>query len=367
MNVYALHPNSQMSQSLLNTPYFIINTGQYRYMDPWGNDIAVQYWSDSLGFHQTDNRPKFDLQPVTETPEVREARAEHERAWKEAARVNGIDVDSNGFYQSESDDLDGQLSNQHAKYARYPVLSYDGHINSDNAKDFGDVRDEAVIVDAVDGSDRRGRARFTRQFDNVEEVTSEPRGFFYNFDYPVSHIKALGEQHQAQPSENIVVYARVGDDPDQTRPAEIVTRISAKIAEGLAPEDEVHDVQVSPKQRAEFDAEKLRQISAKIKSGILPEDEVQDSQISPKQHVEDEHRISAKISAGILPEDEVHSAQISPKQTFGLNTDEHRISAKISAGILPEDEVHDVQINPKQKISRSVNRGRGSIRYKDTI
>lgn len=61
--------------------------GSYQYVDPLGENIVVQYWSDSLGFHQTDNRPKIVLEPVTDTPEVQAARLEHERAWNEAARL----------------------------------------------------------------------------------------------------------------------------------------------------------------------------------------------------------------------------------------------------------------------------------------
>lgn len=67
--------------------------GQYQYVDPFGEDIHVQYWSDGVGFHQTDNRPKIVLQPVEETPEVKQAREAHEKAWAEAARLAAIDPD----------------------------------------------------------------------------------------------------------------------------------------------------------------------------------------------------------------------------------------------------------------------------------
>lgn len=363
------------------TQYFHY-TGQYRYVDPWGNDIEVQYWSDSLGFHQTDNRPKFDLEPVTDTPEVRAAREEHDRLWKEAARLNGIDAESNGYYNSDNDDLEGQVSNQNENFARYPILSYEKHISSDNAKDFGDVRDDSVIIEA---SKKRSKSRFARQFDNIEEVTSEPRGFFYNFDYAVPFINDHGSARniEGQSSDNVEIYTRSDaetENDDDDLP------VSAKIAAGILSEDEVHDAQIHPKQKTQFKLkEDLRQsakisagllsederTSAKIHDGLIPEDEVHDAQIHPKQraHIKHEEKpqfSAAKIAAGLQPEDEVHDTQVHPKQRAGIQAPQ-RISTKIQDGLAPEDEVHDVQISPKQKISRSVNRGRGSIRYKDTV
>lgn len=67
--------------------------GQYQYMDPFGEEVHVQYWSDAVGFHQTDNHPKFILEPVSETPEVRMAREHHEKAWKAAAELAAQDPD----------------------------------------------------------------------------------------------------------------------------------------------------------------------------------------------------------------------------------------------------------------------------------
>lgn len=61
--------------------------GSYKYIDPFGEEIEVKYWADSLGFHQTDNRPVIELTPVTETPEVRAAREAHLKAWEEAAAL----------------------------------------------------------------------------------------------------------------------------------------------------------------------------------------------------------------------------------------------------------------------------------------
>lgn len=61
--------------------------GSYQYVDPNGENVIVNYWADSLGFHQTDNRPKVVLEPTKEADDVLEARRAHELAWKEAARA----------------------------------------------------------------------------------------------------------------------------------------------------------------------------------------------------------------------------------------------------------------------------------------
>lgn len=268
-------------------------------MDPWGNDIQVQYWVDSLGFHQTDNRPQFELQPVTDTPEVRKAREEHERLWKEAARLNGVDPDVPDLYSSaaeklenenydDEDQLEGQVSNQQQSLTRYPVLPYTEHIAPDNAKSFGKVSGDSVIVDTNNNNNQR--SRFARQQQNeVEEVTSEPRGFFYSFDYQVPFIvdrnARLRQTPEAQASEQIDV--RVDSDSENyfDEPSENVAskiqqlpRVSENIRDKIVPEEEVHDVQTSPKQ-------KYASVSEKIRDGYVAAEEVHDEQASPKQKI----------------------------------------------------------------------------------
>lgn len=222
----------------------------------------MQYWSDSVGFHQNDNLPRFDLQPVTETPEVRQAREEHERLWNEAARLNGVDPDSSYSPSAEKldnesyddADLDGQVSNQHQSLLRYPVLPYSQHIEPDNAKVFGKVVDDAVVVES---RVNEARARFARQqTSDIEEVTSEPRGFFYSFDYQVPFIvdrNARAKQGlETQASEQIEVRSNSEDAQAQTDRSEVATqspRVSEDILGKVIANDELHDAQTSPLQR----------------------------------------------------------------------------------------------------------------------
>lgn len=259
-----------------------------------------------MGFHQTDNIPKYDLQPVTDTPEVQKAREEHERLWKEAARLNGVDVDRSDLYDASADklendndnteqELDGQVSNQHTNFLRYPVLPYSQHIAPENAKTFGKVIGDSVIVDTV----KEVRNRFARQqkYDaEAEEVTSEPRGFFYSFDYQVPFIvdqKAKTFQNpETEASEQIskVLKAPIFV-PDETEFASVSEadasnssineeiqnyqnqRVSENIRDKIVPEDEVHDVQTSPKQ----------QNSANSRSNSLKVEETLDTKVDLQQ------------------------------------------------------------------------------------
>lgn len=176
-----------------------------------------------MGFHQTDNHPAHELRPVTETPEVRAAREEHERLWKEAAKLNGVDPDANFMsnadrFESEDDDgndededdddeLEGQVSNQHQSLSRYPALPYSGHIVPENAKSFGRVVGDAVVVDSIQPVSRFARQRRQQQNEVDEddnEIPSEPRGFFYSFDYPVPFLKRAASAEASERRETRV-------------------------------------------------------------------------------------------------------------------------------------------------------------------
>lgn len=117
--------------------------GAYQYVDPNGENIQVQYYADSQGFHQTDNRKVEVPVQVTDTPEVQAARAAHEKAWNEAATANkAYGASYNGYGSSSNDNL-----------------------------------------------------QYAKQGQPEEEVTGPPRGFFYNIDYPV---KLVIEKNEAR-------------------------------------------------------------------------------------------------------------------------------------------------------------------------
>lgn len=194
-----------------------------------------------MGFHQTDNRPKFELQPVTETPEVKKAREEHERLWKEAARMNGVDVDTNGLYNTNvaddderEEELEGQVSNQHQSLSRYPNLPYAKHLSPNNAKDFGRVEDDSVVVEVPQISKRIVRQQLAEE----ETATSEPRGFFYSFDYPVPYIKAARQMSFEEQQPTSIVESFVSEN--QTREVRHAKDISENVHDQVLPANDDH-------------------------------------------------------------------------------------------------------------------------------
>uniref|UniRef100_A0A182RR53 Cuticle protein 6 n=1 Tax=Anopheles funestus TaxID=62324 RepID=A0A182RR53_ANOFN len=242
--------------------------GSYQYVNPLGEDIIVQYWSDGLGFHQIDNRPEVRLQPVTETPEVREARLAHMKAWEEAAslaRANP-DVTSGGAdepYRAvqantveddpEQDEILAAVSNQHQSLIRYPSLPYTDHILPSVASDA--LQDEGVVIEAFPRSVKK---RNNEQQDEQtagsgdEPVSADPKGFFYSFDYPVQLVaESAAKKARAGfgeiPQESMVVETKATNVP-KAAPAD--DRVSLKaVLRGETLVDAVHDAQVSPKQK----------------------------------------------------------------------------------------------------------------------
>ncbi|XP_065086623.1 uncharacterized protein Cpr67B [Ochlerotatus camptorhynchus] len=227
--------------------------GSYQYMDPNGQEIVVQYWSDSLGFHQFDNRPEVVLEPVTDTPEVREARIAHMKAWEEAANlvrsgkpatsVNNKPIQNT--VDEEDDEIVGALSNQHQSLARYPSLPYTDHISPDSAPA---ASNDAVVIEAQRNLKKRQNEESAQGATNEEEEPQyDPKGFFYSFEYPVYTI-AQSEAARARSqkvkrstpfSETKVVEETPVED----------NRVSLKAVQtGEQLVAAVHDVQVSPKQ-----------------------------------------------------------------------------------------------------------------------
>lgn len=352
---------------------------------------------DSLGFHQNDNHPRFDLQPVTETPEVKQARKEHERLWKEAARLNGVDPDSNDLYNPNAEklendsydddeqELEGQVSNQHQSLSRYPVLPYTQHIHPENSRLFGKVDDDSVIVDPTSNINNL-RSRFARQQQNeIEEVTSEPRGFFYSFDYPVPFIVGKNAQlkslPEAQASENFDV--RFDDNAESasvhSNEAIRVTRVSEKIRDAIIVQDEVHDVQTSPKQKqqqlneansiqksSEKPAEatnvipKLANYLVAPKESKIPDDDDETSRADEKNSRPDEKK--SRANENTSRPDEMASRTIDENPSR-LEKRVGRVEAKIDRTeekISRSNEKANAA-NPKAKPTAS--RNRGSVKF----
>lgn len=117
------------------------------------------------------------MQPVTETPEVAAARAAHQRAWEAAARAAKRNPDPmSDIYNANSNRLDEEQSE------RDQTMEILASVVSNV--------DSAAAVAAQDGAESRQNNQYERLRNEVEggddQSSSEPRGFFYNIDYPVN-------------------------------------------------------------------------------------------------------------------------------------------------------------------------------------
>lgn len=154
--------------------------------------------------------------------------------------MNGVDVDSNGLFNAnvaetnyDEEELEGQVSNQHQSLTRYPHLPYAKHLSDSNAREFGRVEGDSVVVEAAPSS-----KRFARQQAEVETATSEPRGFFYSFDYPVPFIR--GRQMSFEEQQPTSIVEQIVDDSaniareSQTREARHTEHISENVHDQVA-------------------------------------------------------------------------------------------------------------------------------------
>ncbi|XP_049540804.1 uncharacterized protein LOC125954476 isoform X2 [Anopheles darlingi] len=241
--------------------------GSYQYVNPDGEDYIVHYWSDGLGFHQVDNRQIELPQPVQETPEVREARLAHMRAWEEAASlaranpdVSSDDGSYKGTFQSNGVEEDDEsepmtaLSNQHQSLIRYPSLPYTEHIAPESA---APLSDEGVVVEAVRSLTKRQSTDSDAVLWDEQagtEPAGEPKGFFYSFDYPVQLIAETAAKRARDAAAGGRLTPQASDVVESKEPVPVSEpvddRISLKaVLSGEPLVDAVHDAQVSPKQK----------------------------------------------------------------------------------------------------------------------
>lgn len=86
-----------------------------------------------------------------------------------------------------------------------------------------------------------------------EEVTREPRGFFYSFDYPVHLIvenerkRSLNLEQAQAGTEQQIRFLKPAFDEKEDKP---IARVSEGIRDGTLDEPvQVHDAQAHPKQK----------------------------------------------------------------------------------------------------------------------
>ncbi|XP_063699986.1 uncharacterized protein LOC134830429 [Culicoides brevitarsis] len=197
--------------------------GSYKWLTPSGEEIEVKYWADSLGFHQTDNRPVVELKPVEETEEVRAAREAHQKAWEEAAAAASNNPDPNSdIYNRAAIARDEEISRR---------------------------EQEQELMRAAQEEERMLKLQQqARAYEESEEPKGEPRGFFYSVNYPApvivpkeGHAEVRAYQQQRALEGAASEIQAVAVKPDNARISEIAHN------EGAIPVDAVHDAQVHPK------------------------------------------------------------------------------------------------------------------------
>lgn len=147
-----------------------------------------------------DNRKVAQTHSITETPEVQAARLAHQRAWDAAAAAAKENPDPmSDIYNANANKLDEEQSERdqaaeilssvtRENQSRLPSRVFQNErLKSDVA-----INGDSVIVQAAE-SRRINQYERQRRQDSAEreataddETISEPRGFFYNIDYPVN-------------------------------------------------------------------------------------------------------------------------------------------------------------------------------------
>lgn len=92
--------------------------------------------------------------------------------------------------QSEADqamEIISGVANQQQSLSRYPNLPYTNQIQEDEDEE-GAFSHDSVVVESGESRNGKQLGKIRIENEDDEEVPSNPRGFFYNFDYPVQLI-----------------------------------------------------------------------------------------------------------------------------------------------------------------------------------
>lgn len=318
-----------------------------------------------------DNRKAHKLEPVTETPEVRAARAAHERAWQLAAKAAGDNPDPmSDIYNANANKLDEEQSeydqameiisgvaNQQQALLRYPNLPYDKHIMPNRAEP---AVPESVIVEAESRLNNQYERIRREEESEVVEQPSEPRGFFYNFDYPVQLIV-----ENQEPSANIESKSTAKVSPKTKRgnkkaesQQDKLSNLDAEVVQYKLIPIEILDSKKS--KRSGHRRRKSTQHLAEAESAIVP---IVDSPLIKITKTEESQPLEIPVEIKI---EEISTVNSEEKQ-FKPTTEQKIVKIKTSPFDDTEnventeaelkrlatnaeliDAVHDAQIHPKQ-------------------
>lgn len=296
-----------------------------------------------------DNRQRQFLEPVTETPEVQSARMAHERAWQAAAKAsrehpdamsdiynrNANKFDEEQARRDHSQEIISGVANQGQSLTRYPSLPYDNHIKPEETA----ASEDSIVIEAnVAGRSNQNSNIKSEKYDQDEEYESEPRGFFYNFDYPVNLIienysKSLKESDRGGKSldgssKNILLKNKDSEENDE----------EVKSVSRIADFDGIANIEKST-ETVEDKVEKNENEQEMKKIGVATkESETQNMKIEIKPETKANDITFSEVKT--ISEDEEVIIPVEVKIESDNNT------YKKSEQII--DAVHDAQIHPKQ-------------------
>jgi hypothetical protein len=248
--------------------------------------------------------------------------------------ANQYDEDRSQYEQTQ--ELLGGASNQHQSLARYPSLPYSNHIGPGEA---GSA--DTVIVGESRVNSQSVKAKSADA--ETEEVTSEPRGFFYNFDYPVQLIKEnparkLKVKRQAPASPNIQKIKRKNAAADIEPEVPMVKVEKPEIKTPLVfDEDEDDDDSVESKPESKSLAVEIKAVEVEAKPAVAAI-EVEAKPEVKAITVEDEPQKPIEVVAVIAKSAE-------PEQLARVS-----LQATLEDAI-PISAVHDAQVHPNQRAS----------------
>lgn len=240
--------------------------------------------------------------------------------------------------QSEADqamEIISGVANQQQSLSRYPNLPYTNHIKDDDEE--GAFSHDSVVVES------NGEARDTKKLDKLriesedeDEEPSNPRGFFYNFDYPVQLILENSDDRQQR---SILV-----DEKSQK------TSKSDKTVLNSTLEAEVPDYKIVKRSENSNDAEHIKDDLDKVKIDEIekvisdvpePVEQTQDEKKEIKGNLNDgettqpqSKRVEAQIPVIVKVEQPSDFLLKSEMELRRLATDEEAI-----------DGIHDTQVH----------------------
>lgn len=303
-----------------------------------------------------DNRRVAQTHTITETPEVQAARLAHQRAWDAAAAAAKQNPDPmSDIYNANANKLDEEQSERDQaeeilagvtiqNQSRLPSRVYQNErLKSDAA-----IQGDSVIVQAAE-SRRINQYERQRRQDSADkevtaddETTSEPRGFFYNIDYPVNVLvekdasaskNLIDPKLEAKVAEYKIVPIRVLDARKFKRSQQGVRRRKAiKVEEkpvtiiAAAEDTPIETVQIAKVAENKLSALPMeipvavqvdRKI-AKIATGLIAasEDSVASEIFKIKSIAEQESELKRLAEDALI--DAVHDTQIHPKLRIAL-------------------------------------------------